>query len=328
MNECMETGEPLISIVMAVYEPNMQWLKEQLLSLEAQTYPNLELIIRDDCSPTVPFEQIKQCVAECIRSFPYEISRNESNLGSNLTFEWLTQQARGKYIAYCDQDDVWLPEKLSILQKEIEQTGALLVCSDMYVIDGQGKQTADSITKVRRHHVFHSGRDLAEGLLFHNFVTGCTMLMRTSIAKQAIPFCPYMVHDHYLALYSAIHGLVQSVKQPLICYRIHGGNQTGLLAGVKDKQSYCDIRIVKALEKMRWLQGNLKMPQQVQETVTQGIAWLSARQAYFSGQHGCARTIWKYRRFSLMPSMFEIVAGVLPEQFFMFAVKAAQKNRV
>ena len=85
MNECMEIDNPLITIVMAVYEPNMQWLKEQLLSLEAQTYPNLELIIRDDCSPTVPFEQICECAATCIRSFPYEISRNERNVGSNQT---------------------------------------------------------------------------------------------------------------------------------------------------------------------------------------------------------------------------------------------------
>ena len=99
MNECMEIDKPLITIVMAVYEPNMQWLKEQLLSLEAQTYPNLELIIRDDCSTTVPFEQICECAATCIRSFPYEISRNERNVGSNQTFEWLTQQARGEYIA-------------------------------------------------------------------------------------------------------------------------------------------------------------------------------------------------------------------------------------
>ena len=93
-----------------------------------------------------------------------------------------------------------LPEKLKILKNEIEQTGALLVCSDMYVIDGKGHQTADSITKVRRHHVFLSGTGLADKLLFRNFVTGCTMLMRTNIAKAAISFCPYMVHDHYLAL--------------------------------------------------------------------------------------------------------------------------------
>lgn len=324
----METGKPLISIVMAVYEPNMQWLKEQLLSLEAQTYPNLELIIRDDCSPTVPFEQIKQCVSECIRSYPYEISRNERNLGSNLTFEWLTRQARGEYIAYCDQDDVWLPEKISILQKEIEQTGTLLVCSDMYVIDGQGNQTADSITKVRRHHVFHSGDDLAEELLFHNFVTGCTMMICAEVAKKSIPFCPYMVHDHYLALCATMQGRVQSIAQPLIQYRIHGGNQTGLLTGVKDKQSYCDIRITGALNRLSWLENNLSMPENLRKTVSQGIVWLTARQAYWQGQRSQLRTIWKYRKFSLPPSLAEIALGVLPESFFMFCVRLAQKNRV
>ena len=326
MNECMEIDKPLITIVMAVYEPNMQWLKEQLLSLEAQTYPNLELIIRDDCSPNVPFEQICECAATCIRSFPYEISRNERNVGSNQTFEWLTQQARGEYIAYCDQDDVWLPEKLKILKNEIEQTGALLVCSDMYVIDGKGHQTADSITKVRRHHVFLSGTGLADKLLFRNFVTGCTMLMRTQEAKSAIPFCPYMVHDHYLALYASMHGAVQSIPQPLIRYRIHGGNQTGLLAGVHNKRSYCDVRIKSALNKMKWLQDNLQMPQEMHKTVEQGIEWLSARQAYFTGKRSAATTIWKYRKFGILPSLFEIVIGILPERVFIFFVQLAQKN--
>ena len=66
----MGTGKPLIAILMAVYEPQMDWLREQLLSLEGQTYPNLRLYIRDDCSPTVPFEEIQGCVKECIQSFP------------------------------------------------------------------------------------------------------------------------------------------------------------------------------------------------------------------------------------------------------------------
>lgn len=124
----METGKPLISILMAVYEPRMDWLREQLESLEAQTYPNLRLYVRDDCSPTVPFEEIEELVRECIRSFPYEIHRNPENLGSNLTFERLTQEAEGECFAYCDQDDVWLPEKLSILQEELPFNVASCAC--------------------------------------------------------------------------------------------------------------------------------------------------------------------------------------------------------
>ena len=116
---CMKTDKPLIAILMAVYEPRLDWLQEQLRSLEQQTYPNLRLYLRDDCSPTVSIQEIQSCVQACILSFPYELYRNEMNLGSNKTFELLTQEADGGYFAYCDQDDIWLPEKLNVLQTKI-----------------------------------------------------------------------------------------------------------------------------------------------------------------------------------------------------------------
>ncbi len=60
----------------------------------------------------------------------------------------------------------------------IKNGGALLVCSDMYIIDEHGRTTAESITRVRRHHVFHSGSGLAPSPLVRNYVVGCTMLIR------------------------------------------------------------------------------------------------------------------------------------------------------
>lgn len=322
MNECMEIDKPLITIVMAVYEPNMQWLKEQLLSLEAQTYPNLELIIRDDCSPTVPFEQICECVATCIRSFPYEISRNERNVGSNQTFEWLTQQARGEYIAYCDQDDVWLPKKLQILEKSIAQTDALLVCSDMYVIDGQGNQAADSITKVRRHHVFRSGENLTNCLLVSNFVTGCTMLVKSNFVKTISPFCPYMVHDHYISLCASIKGEIVSIQQPLIRYRIHGFNQTGILTGVVDKESYETLRIDSLIRRYSWIQERFSG----QIDVTKHLLWVEARKSNWEKQKNGKKIMWKYRSFAPLTTMFEFFAPYMPDLLFEKIINAKKKN--
>ena len=60
----MTENKPLISILMAVYEPRMDWLREQLLSLEAQDYPNLRLYIRDDASPTAAVEDIARLAGE------------------------------------------------------------------------------------------------------------------------------------------------------------------------------------------------------------------------------------------------------------------------
>lgn len=323
----MGTDKPLISILMAVYEPRLDWLEEQLQSLNDQTYPNLRLYIRDDCSPTVPFEEIQGLVKECIHSFPYEIARNEENLGSNGTFQRLTQEGEGTYFAYCDQDDVWLPEKLTVLQEELERSGALLACSDMYIIDGDGKQVADSITKVRRRHRFYSGAGLARGLLTHNFVTGCTMLVRSETAKSAIPFCPYMVHDHYLALWCAERGRLHSVERPLLRYRLHQNNQTGLMTGVTDKTSYGAVRIHALVERLSWLEENFPCGEELGGEIRECLLWARAREENWQGRGG-KETVWKYRRFSPKPSVFEVFGAGMPECIFRVFLRAAQRNLI
>lgn len=321
----MGTGKPLISILMAVYEPRMDWLREQLMSLNDQTYPNLRLYIRDDCSPAVPYEQIQSCVRDCITRFPYVITRNERNLGSNATFELLTKEAEGDLFAYCDQDDVWLPEKLAALQAAMERERAVLVCSDMYIIDGDGKQVADSITKVRRHHVFRSGRDLAEGLLTHNFVTGCTMLVQSDAAKRAIPFCPYMVHDHYIALCCAAEGMVYSSPKKTICYRIHGGNQTGVMGGVWDKESYLNVRIGAVEEKLRWLEKYFPYHDDLNKSIHRRLHWVQARKENWQGK-GHAGELWRFRDCGRQVTLYEILAARLPEKLFMRTINLARKN--
>ena len=328
MSGCMETGKPLISILMAVYEPRLDWLREQLESLEAQTYPNLKLYIRDDCSPTVPFDEIQRCAVECIHSFPYELQRNEENLGSNGTFELLTREAEGEYFAYCDQDDVWLPEKLEILQEEIERSGAQLVCSDMYIIDADGKQTADSITKIRRHHIFRSGEGLTSTLWYSNFASGCALLVRSETAKAAIPFNPYMYYDHYITLYSANQGKVISLSAPLLKHREHGGNQSSVMRGVVDKESYKEKRVDQVVNAVQWLTEHFPCEKDLSQTLSNGLIWLRARQAHLNGERGQVKTIWCYRRFSPMASLFEIVMPYLPRRFFTMAIWASRYNYV
>jgi len=324
----MENGKPLISILMAVYEPRMDWLREQLESLEAQTYPNLRLYIRDDCSPTVPFEEIEGCVRECIRSFPCEISRNEENLGSNLTFERLTREAEGKYFAYCDQDDVWLPEKLEVLENAITGSGAQLVCSDMYIIDGEGRQTADSITKVRRRHIFRSGTGLTDTLWYSNFASGCALLVRSEAAKAAVPFNPYMYYDHYITLFAANEGAVVSLEHPLIRHREHGENQSSSMQGVVDKSSYIARRVDKVTDAVAWLAENFPGEGPLRETLQEGLTWMKARQGHLHGESGQISTIWRYRKYSPMASLFEIAMPYLPVWLFRVFIWASRNNYI
>jgi len=326
MKECMETDKPLVSIVMATYNPRMDWLKEQLDSLNDQNYESLELIILDDCSTRLSIEELHACVKACITKIPYQILQNEENLGSTKTFEKLTMLANGKYIAYCDQDDVWHNDKIEKCLSKIAVTTGVLVFSDMNIIDGEGRKTADSITKVRRHHKFYSGSGLAEILLFSNFVTGCTMLIKTDIAKEAVPFCPYMVHDHWLALFSSINGNLLFLNQPLINYRIHENNQTLMMAGVANKESYLRVRIEEALKKYIWLRERFRENQELWETIGQAIEWMEARQSYFKNIGKSGAIIWKYRKFSYLTSLFELIAPIVPENLFMFVIGLKKKN--
>lgn len=336
MKECTETGKsggdsygigkPLVSIVLATYNPRMDWLKEQLVSLENQTYRPLELLILDDCSPMVSLDEIRACVEDCIQSLPYQILQNEENLGSTRTFEKLTLLAKGKYIAYCDQDDIWHEDKIETCYKILKEESGTITFSDMIIIDSEGKETAKSITKVRKHHKFYSGVGLAKVLLFSNFVTGCTILIKTEKAKKAVPFCPHMVHDHWLALFCSIDERLVFIQKPLIDYRIHENNQTLMMAGVEGKASYLKIRIEEALKKFLWLKERFQGEVELSQTIDQAIEWMEARAARFKGLNGNVEIIWKYRRFSYWTSIFELLAPMFPDKIFMLVIGLKKKN--
>lgn len=296
----MGTDKPLISILMAVYEPRMDWLRQQLVSLNEQTYPNLRLYIRDDCSPTVPYEQIQSCVRDCITRFHYVITRNEKNLGSNGTFELLTRDAEGDLFAYCDQDDVWLPEKLTVLQEAMERERAVLAYSDVSAVDDEGKLLARSLRELRPRLTYLEGSDLAPKLFFRNCVAGCAMLVNSNIAKRAIPFPRQTVCDHWIALLAATEGTVAFVPDQLVRYRQHKRNQTGVLAGVSDKQSYLRYKVA-PLEERLTCYRQYTVPQEEIE------AFARAR------IDGRIIMIWKYRALAPHEAEFEIAAHLLPD---------------
>lgn len=304
----MGTDKPLISILMAVYEPRMDWLRQQLVSLNEQTYPNLRLYIRDDCSPTVPYEQIQSCVRDCITRFPYVITRNEKNLGSNATFELLTKEAEGDLFAYCDQDDVWLPEKLTVLQEAMERERAVLAYSDVSAVDDEGKLLAGSLRELRPRLTYLEGSDLAPKLFFRNCVAGCAMLVNSNIAKRSIPFPRQTVCDHWIALLAATEGTIAFVPDQLVRYRQHKHNQTGVLAGVSDKQSYLRYKVAPLEERLTCYRQHTVPQEEIEAFVRARI-------------DGRIIMIWKYRALAPHEAEFEIAAHLLPDGFISWMLR-------
>ena len=292
-------------------------------TLNSQDYPNLRLYIRDDCSPTVPYDDILALVARCITAFPFFIEQNEENLGSNKTFERLTVEAEGEYFAYCDQDDVWLPEKLTALEAEMRKPQVGIVCSDVFPIDASGKQIASSITELRPRHVLLDGADLSGKLIYRNFAIGCTMLIRSRIAKSAVPFAESMVHDHYLAWFTAREHEIRSIKSPLIWYRIHEGNQTGVLAGITTKRDYMDLHLNVFVSRVHELSGKADSSE-----MKVARRWADARRDNAKRIPGAAKALWTLRSVNISTTVFELVALRLPDPLFRLAVRAIQKGKI
>jgi glycosyltransferase involved in cell wall biosynthesis len=304
-----------VAILMATYNPNMKWLKEQLLSLESQTYKNLKLYVLDDCSPDVSFIDIKNMVKRCIKSFSFEISKNEENLGSCKTFEKLTDIGQGDYFSYCDQDDVWEKVKIEKLIKEIDNKTSIIY-ADLSIIDENGIKTHNSLRDIRKRLRHLEGYGLAKKILFRNFITGCTMIVPSDIAKKSIPFVDEMIGDHHIALYSASKGKVKYIDEPLVKYRQHESNVTGILKGVKTKEDYIDVRIAPLIRQFKKLKKTFKDDGDMLKTIEKGLIWLDAREKYLRGKMSYLFTIKRYSYLNFKTSLFDLFIPFMPKKIF------------
>ncbi len=318
MNDCGK-----IAILLATYNPNIGWLTAQLQSLNAQSYSHLTLYVCDDCSTTITLRELEEIIKNNVTAFPFTLFRNEKNVGSNKTFEFLTEKAEGDFFAYCDQDDVWLPEKLEKLIGIMQDENVTLACSDVIPIDAEGKKLADSIIELRPRQQFLSGEGLASGLIYKNFVSGCTLLIRSDIAKLALPFATYLVHDHYLAIFSAMRGKIAVSDTPLIKYRLHGSNQTGVLTNIQTKQDYFDLHVMAFYNRVIELKKLFDLPE-----LDNALDWANARIDNFNKKRGCVKKLYSLRKVNKKTTMFEIIILRCPNWVFKAVLSKIQKGKL
>ena len=214
-----------------------------------------------------------------------------------------------------------------MMVERLEQTGATLVCSDLYIIDAQSNKKANSITNIRKRHIFREGSGLAKYLVVSNFVTGCTMMMQTEIAKKAMPFEPLLVHDHWLAIVASLNGNIELIRKPLVGYRQHGNNQTGVLMGVTDKASYYYQRVQRSIQSTEALSLRLTNISEVQPTLKSYIEWLLARKSYFlTSNLNDARIMYQNKQFGRDSITLEILLPIIPNFVFKHIIKLAKKG--
>ncbi len=224
---------PLVDILLATYN-GAAFLAPQLDSLLAQTHANFRLIVSDDGSSDDTLAILRRYEG-AFGGRMLLLPLQPKGGGVIRNFERLMRASldddRAAWIAFCDQDDVWLPEKTARLLAAVQaleaRTGDTTPClahSDLTVVDERLQVISPSFAAFQR---IDPADVTARTLLSVNQVTGCAMLINRALLQLALPLPPEAVmHDWWLAVLSG-SGARHYLPEPLMQYRQHGRNQIG-----------------------------------------------------------------------------------------------------
>ena len=228
---------PFFSIVLALYN-GQAYLQEQLDSLATQTHPFDELVMRDDGSSDNTIAMVDQWIQDHPDLTAIRLKEPSGNLGFTANFRTLLENTSGDYILLCDQDDRWNPDKLEELAKAATSCPQASVIVSSFTFMDQNGQPFSIVPRKGWSNQNLIGFPLSnpggmnpvklEDILDHNIGQGCTMLVRKDIAQKYLDLDLPLPHDWALALLAAIDGGLYYLDKPLMEYRIHTKNTTGL----------------------------------------------------------------------------------------------------
>lgn len=198
-------------------------MKEQIDSIISQTFTEWTLTVRDDGSTD---ETLKILEQYCKQDHRISLIRGE-NAGVIQSFYELLKYESADFYFFCDQDDVWLPDKLDIVLKEAEKydnSVPSLYYNDLKVVDSE-LNTIDE-RKIHIHGKIPADQLVHE--LMRNSVTGCASAINHSLAELWDTTDNIIMHDYYLAQIAAITGRLVFIDEAPQLYRQHGSNVWGI----------------------------------------------------------------------------------------------------
>ena len=204
-----------VNILLSTYNGE-QYLKEQVKSIQDQTYQDWQLLIRDDGSTDGTVEIIQELVAQDERIRFINQGAIE-NLGVIKSFHTLLKYEKADLYCFSDQDDVWLPDKVESMLQYLLQYD--LVVSDCKVVDAELNVISQS---------FFMGRSSGKGFwknLIKNTYLGCCIAFRKEVLGYILPFPRNIaMHDIWIGLSVEMHSNSFFLPRQLILYRRHGSN--------------------------------------------------------------------------------------------------------
>lgn len=208
-----------IGVFIATYNGE-KYIKEQIESIQEQTIHDISIVINDDMSTDETFSILKSMAEKDTR---ISLSRVKCG-GACENFLYLLKNSR-KFdcVFLCDQDDVWLPNKIEVFLntylKKNSTTPLLIYCDREYV----DEKLANINIKEKKYS------DSLKRILFQNHIYGCTMMLNKALVNKmlCLNLRHIYMHDHLVALTAVSFGEIIHINEKLVKYRQHANNVTG-----------------------------------------------------------------------------------------------------
>jgi glycosyltransferase domain-containing protein len=211
--------QPLVSVIIPTYN-RPHFLKETLNSVSSQTYINIEIIVVDDGTPSDENETL------CLEYKNLNYIKINNTGGPATPRNVGISNSNGKYIAFVDDDDLWLPKKIEVQVNILEnnQDFDLVHCS-CHVIDENGIKTGEIIGKPKNTIDKHG--DVLTRMIGNWTIMMPTPLIRKNIVSKVGLFnenIPPALEDVEYWSRCAFHAKFYYIDEPLVNYRKHSNN--------------------------------------------------------------------------------------------------------
>ncbi len=242
-----EESSPGISVAMATYNGE-RFLVEQLESLARQTRLPDELVVSDDGSTDGTGELVRSFAAKA--PFTVRFLMNERNLGVNANFDRAIAACGGKIILPCDQDDVWLPQKIEKLADVLGRyPSAAMVISNSEIVDRALQPIGRALYSIKFSAVeqlHQKGVGTVRFLLTNWAVAGHTMAFRRipALVMPASRIAADCTYDFTRALVTGAIRDIVTIPDRLTRYRRHDAQVTneGALLPTRTEQLRRKVR--------------------------------------------------------------------------------------
>ena len=211
----------MVSAIITTYKRPPEVVERAAKSVLNQTYSDVELIIVDDSPASYELRDSVHYMASSLGERVTYV-QHEKNMGACAARNTGIKHAKGEFVAFLDDDDEWLPEKiekqLSVMEKN--KSAALVYCGRYTYIVSEDKTIEENVE-------FHSGK-VYEKLILNNFIGSTSFpLIRKSVAEKLGGFDVNMkaAQDCEFWLRIAREYDVDYVPEPLVRYYIHEGEQ-------------------------------------------------------------------------------------------------------